>query len=423
MTGGPRSLVDFGEVAQHLTPGASVVLHSAYAEPNFLAEELAQAGQALQDVCVYTLMPTGLTPYAAPELDGHLRLRTFYPGKGLRAAVNAGRAEIIRSPLSAIPGLFRSRTLKADVLLLQLSPPDAQGRMSLGIAVDFMRAVLEQDPIVVAEVNPAMPHTCGDSSIGIGQVDYVVEARTPPNTIGASVPDEIDKRIAEHVAGLIGHGAVLQVGIGSISDLVLGHLTHLRNLGIHSGIVTDAIVPLIQGGMVTNAGKRSFPGKTVATMAAGTQAFYDFLHQNPLVEFHPCDVTHGAELLAGTEGLCAINTVLQIDLAGQANAERIDGKTISSIGGLNDFAKGAVAAKGGRSIITLRSASRDAQRSNILADYPAGVPVSLGAADIDFVVTEHGVAAIRGLGPSELALALIAVAHPDHRPALRRSLR
>jgi len=423
MTGGPRTLLDFGEVAQHLAPGSSVVLHSAYAEPGFLAQQLARAGEELQDVRVYTLMPTGPTPYAAPQLDGHLRVQTFYPGRGLRAAVNASRADLIRAPLSAIPRMFRDGSVKADVLLLQLSPPDQHGMMSLGISVDYMRAVLEQNPVVVAEVNPAMPHTCGDSCIAMDQVDYVVDARTPIDSIAAAVPDQIDQRIAGHIAGLIGHGAVLQVGIGSIADLVLGHLTHLSNLGIHSGIITEAVVALIEGGIVTNATKRRFAGKSVSTMAAGTQGFYDYLHKNPLVEFHPCDVTHSAELLAGIDGLCAINTVLQIDLAGQANAEQMDGQIISSVGGLGDFAKGASAAKGGRSIISLRSSSRDGQRSNILPEYPAGAPVSLAAANIDFVITEHGVASIRGLGPAALAQALIEIAHPDHRAALRRSMK
>jgi 4-hydroxybutyrate CoA-transferase len=420
---GPRQLTDFEEIARHLPPGSSVVLHSAYAEPKFLSQELARVGKSLQGVHLYTLMPMGGAPYAAPELDGHFLLRTFYPGKALRAAVNESRAQIIRAPLSALPRLFNEKSLEADVLLLQLSPADENGRMSLGVSVDYMAAVLAQKPLVVAEVNPAMPHTCGDSSLHVDQVDYVVDARTPPQSLTAIAADRVDALIAGHIAGLIDSGAVLQVGIGSISDLVLGQLTHLRDLGIHSGIITDAIVPLIERGIVTNASKRNFAGKTVATMAAGTQAFYDFLHRNPLIEMHPCSLTHDAQVLAGIDGLCAINTVLQIDLAGRANAEQIDGRIISSVGGLADFAQGAVAAKGGRSIIALRASSRDGRQSNILPRLPDGAPIALTAADIDFVVTEHGVASVRGLSADSLALALIGVAHPDHRAELRRSIR
>lgn len=420
---GPRKLVDFGEIAQHLQPGSSVVLHSACAEPPFLSQELARVGKNLHDVGVYTLMPMGGAPYAAPELNGHLRLRTFYPGKALRTAVNAGQAEVIRVALSTIPRMFEEKTINADVLLLQLSPADDNGRMSMGISVDYMPAVLAQNPIVVAELNPAMPHTCGDSSISVGEVDYFVEALAPLRAMTAAAADEIDITIAGRVAELIGNGAVLQVGIGSISDLVLGHLTHLHNLGIHSGIITDAVVPLIERGIVTNATKRAFVGKSVTTMAAGTQTFYDFLHHNSLIEFQPCTVTHCTEVLASIEGLCAINTVLQVDLAGRANAEQIDGRIISSVGGLPDFAKGARAAKNGRSIITLRATSRDGRRSNIMSRLPDGTPIVLDSADIDFVVTEHGVARIRGLSPASTALALIEVAHPDHRAELRRHVR
>lgn len=417
---GPRQLTDLGGFDRYLRPGSTVVLHSAYAEPKFLTEELARIGSDLQNVRVYSMMPMGGSPYAAPELDRHLVLRTFYPGKALRAAVNAGRAEIMRTPLSTIPGLFADGTIKADVLFLQVSPPDDDGRMSMGVSVDYMPAVLEQGPILVAEVNPAMPHTCGNSCLSVEQVDYVVDARTPPQTSNASVADEVDERIAANIAGLVGHGAVLQVGIGSIADLVLGHLTHLRDLGIHSGIVTDAVVPLIERGVVTNATKRTFTGKSVTTMAGGTQAFYEFLHRNPLIEFHPCTLTHDADVLAAIDGLCAINTVLQIDLDGRANAEKIDGRIVSSVGGLPDFARGASRARAGCSIVSLRATSRDGRQSNILPRLPDGTPTSIDASDIDFVVTEFGVARIRGLGPAALALALAEVAHPDHRADLRR---
>lgn len=419
---GPKELTDFSEIARLLAPGSSVVLHSSYAEPKFLAQELARAGSALQGVNLYTLMPMGGAPYAAPELNGHFALRTFYPGKALRTAVNESRAQVLRTPLSGIPRLFDEGAIKADVLLLQLSPADEQGRMSLGMSVDYMHAVLAQDPIVVAEVNPAMPHTCGDSCVRIDQVDYVVPASEPPQSMTASAADRADELIAGHIAGLIGDDAVLQVGIGSIADLVLANLGHLRNLGIHSGIVTDAIVPLIERGVVTNATKKRFAGKIVTTMAAGTQTFYDYLHRNELFEFQPCSLTHDAGVLAGIRGLRAINTVLQIDLTGRANAEQMDGRIISSVGGLSDFARGAIAAEGGRSIIALRAASRDGQRSNILPSLPDSAPVALGPADIDFVVTEHGVADIRGLGADALARALIAVAHPDHRAELKRSI-
>ena len=417
---GMLKFTDFDEIVRHLGHGSSVVMHSAYAEPIFLAEELARVGKRLEHVTVYTMMPMGASPYASKDLEGHLVLRTFFPGNGLRKAVNSGRAELVREPLSAIPQMFKQGRIKADMLMLQVSPPDNDGKVSLGISVDYMPSVLAGNPIVVAEVNPAMPHTCGDSCIDISQVDYFVESRKPPLSLSAADdPNAVDMQIAAHVAGLIGNGAILQVGIGSISDLVLGHLGHLHDLGIHSGIIADAVMPLIESGVVTNATKKCFPGKTITTMAAGSPEFYRFLHNNPLIEFHPCTLTHDAARLAAIDGLCAINSVLQIDLAGRANAEQIDGRIIASVGGLPDFARGAAAAKAGRSIVTLRSTSRDGASSNILPTLPDGVPVTLNTDDIDFVVTEQGVASVRGLSPLERARALIEVAHPSHREELR----
>lgn len=418
----PRLITDFAEIARHLKPGSTVVLHSACAEPPFLADQLARCAKELRDVRVIAMMPMGESPYAAPGLDRHLSIITFHPGKGLRSAVNDGRAQLMRTPLSDISRLFGNRTLTADVLLLQTSPPDEAGRMTLGIAVDYMRAVLEQAPVVVAEINPAMPRTCGDTALRAEEVDYIVEAGTPPQTIVQGAVEAVDRLIAGHIAGLIRSGAVIQTGIGSIPDLVLGQLAHLYDLGIHSGIITDALKPMLERGVVTNASKTAFRGRCVTTMAAGTQDFYDFLHGNCAVEFHPSLLTHDFECLASIERLCAINSVLQIDLPGQANAERIDGRIIASPGGLPDFARGASAAKTGMSIIALRSTSRDGQRSNILSRLPAGSPVTIDAPHIDYVVTEHGAARLRGLDLAARARALIAVAHPEHRADLRRGV-
>ncbi len=419
--GDMRPLEDWRELLPVLAPGASIVLHSACAEPRLLTRQLAEHARALRDVQVYSLMPMGECPHAAPGVAGaNLSLTTFFPGKGLREAVNAGRAQVRRTPLSAIPALFQRRVLTADVLFLQLSPPDAAGRMSLGVSVDYMRAVLDRARVVVAEVNPRMPATRGDTLVRADEVDFVVEAKGPPQAVAAAPADPVDARIAEHVAGLIPSGAVLQAGIGSIPDLVLGRLSHLRDLGVHSGILTDAIVPLLQRGAVTNGTKRAFRGRSVATMAAGTQALYAFLDRNDDVELHPCSLTHDAAFLAGIDGLHAINCALQVDLEGRVNAEAIDGKIFSGPGGLPDFARGASVAKGGASIVALRSTTRDGARSNVLAALPAGAPVSIGGEHVDFVVTEHGVARLRGLGREARLAQLVGVADPIFREELRR---
>lgn len=415
-----RPLDRFTDILPLFRPGSSVVLHSACAEPRQLAIQLAQHAALLHDVRLYTLMPMGRAPYGAATAESGLSVATFSPGKGLREAASAGRVAIMRTPLSGIPKLFDDRKLTADVLLLQLSTPEEDGTMSLGIAVDYMRAVIAQRPTVIAEINPRMPRTCGDTIVREDQVDYCLPAPNPPQAVPAATPGTAEQRIAQLVAGLITHGSIIQTGIGLLPDLVLGQLSALRDLGIHSGIIGDAVLALIESGAVTNATKKHYPGRCVTTMAAGTQRFYDKLHCNSSIEFHPCSLTHDVKLLAELEGFCAINSVLQIDLAGRANAERVDGKIISTPGGLPDFVRGATLAKNGKSIITLRATSKDGACSNIVPALAPGVPVTVTADHIDYVVTEYGVARLRGLDAAGRARALIAVAAPDFRAELRR---
>ncbi len=414
-----KLIEDIQEILPSLRPGSSVVLHSGCAEPRYLARQLADHAAVLQDVRLYAMMPMGDAPYAAAPAAS-LPLVTFFPGRGLRKAATSGRAEVVRIALSEIPKLFRERAVQADVLMLQLSPPDENGTMSLGISVDYMRAVLEQRPMVIAEINPSMPRTCGDTIIREHEIDYIVQSRCPPQPVPPAEPEAVDRRIADHVADLICHGAVIQTGIGSLPELVQGRLASLRDLGIHSGIITDALMPLLEKGVVTNATKKRFQGRCVTSMAAGSQDFYNALHRNPAIEFHPCSLTHDVGVIADIDGFCAINSVLQIDLGGRANAERVDGKTISAPGGLPDFARGATLAKGGKSVIALRATSNGGSRSNILAELPADVPVTVTAAHIDYVVTEYGVARLRDLDSTGRAKALVAIAHPDFRAELNK---
>jgi 4-hydroxybutyrate CoA-transferase len=414
-----KRLAHFSEVLSILRPHSCVVLHSGCAEPRRLSAALGRHAAALHGIRLYTLMPMGGTPpYAAASADS-ISVNTFFPGRGLRGAVSSRRAQLLRMPLSGIPKLFDDGTLKTDVLMLQLSPPDEHGQMSLGISVDYMRAVLAQRPTVIAEINPAMPRTCGDTLLREDHVDYVLESEVPPQAVPRTEPDPVDRRIAQNVAGLISHRAVIQTGIGTLPDLVLGQLGSLTGLGVHTGIITDALLPLLKKGVVTNETKRRFPGRCITTMAAGTQQFYNALHQNSAVEFHPCSLTHDVDVIAAIEGFCAINAVLQIDLVGRANAEQVGGRVISGPGGLPDFARGASRARNGMSIIALRSIAKDGTGS-IRDALPPEIPVTVTTADIDYVVTEHGVARVRNLDGWRRAQALIRVAHPEFRAELRR---
>jgi len=400
--------------------GVTVVMHSGCAEPPALSRHLAAQASAMKGARLLTLMPMGDPSWASEAATAQLEVATFFPGRGLRAAVDEGRARILRYPLSAIPGLFDRGEIRADVLLLQVSEPDDEGRVSLGVSVDYMHAVLAQSPLVVAEINPRMPRTCGASALHVSQIALCIDAAEPPQTLPPAAGDDVDRRIAQHVAGLLDDRAVLQIGIGSVPDQVLSELGHLKHLGLHSGIVTDAVRPLIESGVIDNSAKARFTGVSVTTMAAGTQGFYDFLHRNTAIEFHSCALTHDRAFLATIDGLCAINSALQVDLAGRVNAERANGRQISLPGGLPDFAAGASRARGGKSIIALRSSFAKGAQSNIVARLGDAAPVTVGPDEVDFVITEYGVAALRATTLAERAKALIAVAHPQHRERLER---
>lgn len=363
-----------------------------------------------------------MTMGSSSYLTSNVHVRTFYPGKGLRKAAAVGEIELLRCPLSQIPKMFDDRAIVADVLLLKLSPPDEHGKMTLGISVDYMNAVLAQKPIVVAEVSREVPRTFGKTIVLPEQIDYIIESHEPLQPVEAVAASDSDRIIASNVASLVSNGSVVQTGIGAIPDLVLGKLDHLGDLAIHTGIVTDAIMPLLTKGVVTNARKSRFRGKSITTIAAGTHAFYKFLDKNTDIEFHPCSVTHDRQTLAAIDGLVAINSVLEIDLAGRANAERVGGRIIAGPGGLPDFATGASHAKGGKSIIALRSTTPNGDRSNIRLVLDRAAPVTIDANQIDYVVTEYGVAHIRPLAGSKRASALIEIAHPDWRRELTASL-
>ena len=413
-----RELLTFDPLIDALPAGSRVVLHSGHAQPHALAQGLAAHASALKGVSVLATMPMGDAPYASAAALVHLQVDTFMPGLGLRPAALAGSVGLLRHPVSAWPGLFERGELRADVLMLQVSEPDAQGQVSLGVSVDYMPAALQQARCVVAEINPLMPDTCGHSRLDARRIDWFVRATQGPQAAVPAAPDAVDERIAREVAALIGDGAVIQIGMGSLPEGVLAQLGHLRHLGLHTGIFTDGMRRLIEAGVVDNSTQRFKPGVSVSTMAGGTPELYAFMHRNSLVEMHPCGVTHGAEVLARMDGFCAINSGLQVDLQGQVNAEWVGERRMSLPGGLPDFAAGAMRAKGGLAIIALRSTYGAQGRSSIVRQLADHGPPTLGPADYHCLVTEYGVAHVSALGPRARAQAIARVAHPMWRDEL-----
>ncbi|GAB3771110.1 acetyl-CoA hydrolase/transferase C-terminal domain-containing protein [Ramlibacter monticola] len=415
-----KPLATLAELIARLPADRGIVLHSAAAHPTVLARKLAEEAEALRGRRVYTLMPLGLVPYAEPPARDALEIATFLPGAGLRAALDAGRVTPLRQPLSTVPDGFARGDYPVGAVLLRVSPPDAGGRVSLGVSVDYMKAAVEAAPLVIAEIDPRMPVVQGDAWIPASRIAAWVDAVDAPHAVKPQPADAIEEAIASHVASLVEDGAVLQLGVGSLPDQVLGRLGHLRHLGLHTGIVADSARPLIERGVIDNSTKEVFAGASIATMALGSAEFYAWLDRNAAVELHPCTVTHSGGLLRRLTRLCAINSALQVDLQGRVNAEWAGRRRIAVPGGLPDFARAASSLEGGRSIIALRSTDRSSA-STILDSLPAEVPASLEPHEVDFFVTEHGVAAVRGCPPAERRKAMAAIAHPAHREALARA--
>lgn len=417
---------DFVQLAARIPAGGHIVIHSDFAEPAALLKQFASYARHFKGVNLHTLMPMASPAYAEPEAAREFIVNSFFPGGGLRRAVNEGLVQSRRCALTEIPGFFSSQQIVADMILLQVSPVDENGRVSLGLSVDYMPEVLAQKPIIVAQVNGEMPFTCGASQLAWDDIDYAVQIDEPLLEFPAAAADPVDAAIARHVAGLINDGDVLQTGIGALPDAVIANLGHLKHLGLHTGILTTGWQPLIESGVVDNSRKKAFAGKSITTMAGGSRDFYRFLHRNPAIEFHPCSFTHNFAVLSAIDNLCAINSVLQLDLSLRANAETVNGRRISSPGGLPDFSRGACAAPGGKSIIALRSSFNDGKVSNIVASLPEGAPTTIDGTMISHVVTEFGVADFSGLDSHgrdnfDLAKALIAIAHPNHQEALAKA--
>lgn len=415
LLGHPTEII--GRIAS-LPPDEGVVVHSSAAHPSQLAAGMAEGASSLRGRRVYALMPYGALPYADAPARDQLELAAFLPGAGLRRAMDAGRVVPLRMPLSSIPAAIAARELKVGAVLLRVSPPDASGRVSLGVSVDYMPEAIAAARFVFAEIDPLMPRPYGAAWMDARRIDGYMAAIDTPHAVPSAAADEIDRTIADHVASLVEDGATLQLGVGSLPDRVLAQLEHHRHMGLHTGIIGDGERALIERGVIDNSRKRLFTGVSVATMAVGSAALYRFVDANPLFEMHPCATTHSADVLRRLDTLCAINSALQVDLEGQVNAEWAGSRQVSLPGGLTDFARAASSLPKGRSIIALR-ATHKSGASNIVARLAEPKMCSLTASEVDFVVTEHGVASLRGASASERCAALIAVAAPEHREALR----
>jgi len=381
-------------------------------------EALMRRAPELYDVEIVHMMTMGCAPYVAPEMAGHFRHNAMFIGGNVREAINDGRADYTPIYLSEIEALFESGAMPIDVALIEVSPPDSHGFCSFGVGVDTTLTAAKCARYVVAQVNDYMPRTYGDSFIHISDIDAVVESSRPLCELKKPAVTDMHVAIARNVAGLIEDGAVLQTGVGGIPDAVLPFLGDRKDLGVHSELVSEGVIPLIENGVITGARKNFKPRKIIVGFALGTRRFFEFVDNNPIFEFHPTAYTNDPGLIARNDNMVAINSALQVDLTGQVCSDSIGNQFYSGIGGQVDFLRGASRSKGGKPIIAISSTAKNGTISRIVPMLSPGAGVVTSRGLVRYVVTEHGVAYLHGKSIRERARALIQIADPKFRAEL-----
>jgi 4-hydroxybutyrate CoA-transferase len=398
--------------------GARVWIQSGCGTPSVLVEALVARAPEVRDVEIVHMMTLGSADYTRPEFAGRFRHRGLFLGANVREAVAAGRADYTPIFLSEIEGLFESGALPLDVVLMQVSPPDAHGFVSLGTTVDCTLTAARCAPVVIAEVNAQMPRTHGDTFIHVSHISALVETAHPLLELRTEPFTEMHMRVARNVASLIPDGATLQTGIGGISEAVLRCLDDKRDLGIHTEMCPDGVIDLMESGVINGEGKSLHRGKAVAAFVLGTKRLFDYIHENSSFEFRSISYTNDPFVVAQNERMVAINSALQVDLTGQVCADSLGTRPYSGFGGQLDFIRGAARSKGGVPIIALPSTAQHDAVSRIVPVLEPGAGVVTSRADVHYVVTEHGIAYLHGKTLRERAEALIAIADPRFRQEL-----
>ncbi len=416
-------LVTPEEAVAAISSGDSVYIQGAAATPSILLDALVARASELRDVVIVHLHAEGPGPHLAPALAQSFRHKALFIGPAAREAVNDGRAEYVPVFLSDVPQLFRSGIVPLDTVFINVSPPDEHGFCSLGTSVEATPAAISAARTVVAQLNPRMPRTLGASFVHVSDIDLAVPVDTPPYVVEPPEIGPVERAIGEFVADLIPDQATIQMGIGAIPFAVGASLTTKRDLGIHTEMLTDVVVDLVEAGVVTGEAKERNRGKIVATVMMGTDRLYRFVHDNPMVEMRPSDFTNDTSIIRSFRRMVAINSALAIDLTGQVCADSIGWRLYSGVGGQLDFVRGAALAEEGRAILALPSTAQNGAISRITPFLPIGSGVVTTRAHVRTVVTEYGVAELYGRSIRERAQALIGIAHPSFRDELSAAAR
>ncbi len=407
------------EAVAIIASGHRVFIHGMAAAPQALIKAMTARSNELRGVEIVHMHTEGEVPYAAPDMQGSFRVNCLFIGSNMRQAVKEGRADYTPVFLSEVPSLFKNGTLPIDVSLIQVSPPDKHGFVSLGVSVDATRAAVLNSKHVVAQVNRNMPRTHGDGLIHINSLNAIVEEDAPIPEITAKAPTDVEKAIGKNVASLVEDGATLQVGIGAIPNAVLDSLHGHRDLGVHSEMFSDGMIDLIERGVVNGRFKKLHPGKVVSGFVIGSRRLYDFVDDNPLIAMLDIAYVNDTATIRRNPKVTAINSAIEVDLTGQVCADSIGSQLYSGVGGQMDFIRGASYSEGGKPIIALPSTTHKGI-SRIVGLLKPGAGVVTTRAHVHWVVTEYGAVNLHGLSLKQRAKAMIGIAHPDHREALEK---
>lgn len=415
-------IVSAQEAVRCIKSGDRVVIGHACGEPSVLVDAMVDRAPELENVEIVHMVGMGAAKYCEELMSKSFHHNAPFLGPKTRSASNEGRVDFIPSSLSDVPKYFTEGYLPVDVALIQVSSPDENGECSFGISVDYTEPAARVAKTVIAQVNNNMPYTFG-TTIKLSDIDWIVAEdqdiiQLQPPKIG-----EVEEAIGKRIAELIPDGATLQLGIGAIPDAVLNSLKDKKDLGIHTEMFSDGVVDLVKAGVITNRKKTLHSGKFVATFLMGTKKLYDFVNNNPNVLMLPCSYTNDSFIIAQNDNMICINSALQVDLMGQVNAETIGPKQYSGTGGQLDYIRGAWRSKGGKSFIAMSSTAANGTKSRIVVHLDKGSAVTTPRADIHYVVTEYGVAQLRGKNLRQRAEALIAIAHPDFREELKEQVK
>lgn len=420
-----RSMISTARDAlRSLCSGQRVFIGTGCAEPEELVQALINRAHELVDIEIIHLLTKGDASYVAKEYADCFRVNSFFIGQNVRDQIQQGQGDYTPVLLSDIPRLFNSGQIPIDVALIQVSPPDQRGRVSLGISVDIVKSAAENASCVIALVNEQMPYTFGDSMLDIHDLDILVPTNTPLLERASKPPHPATDTIAQHIAALIEDGDCLQFGMGRIPGIgrippaVMNYLLDKHDLGLHTEMITDSIIKLVEAGVLTGKKKTLDRGKIVASFCMGTRRLYDLLDRNPLFAIKPSEYVNDPMIISRQERMVSINMAMEIDLTGQVCTDSEGGKFYSGIGGQIDFNRGAARSLGGKAILVIAATDEENKKSRIVLQLSPGAGVSITRGDVHYVVSEYGVAYLHGKTVQERALALISIAHPDYRAQL-----